>query len=163
VRDEVLRGFEQVLSYSGFVLGREVAEFENAFAFLCGVPHCIGVGNGTDAIELALRAAGIHPGDEVIVPANTFIATALAVARAGAPPLLVDCDPDHYWIDPEAVARRVNERTRAIIAVHLYGQIAPMEALDPIARSVGAILLEDAAQAQGARRNGVGAGGFGLA
>jgi dTDP-4-amino-4,6-dideoxygalactose transaminase len=110
-----------------------------------------------------VRAAGIGAGDEVILPANTFIATALAVARAGGTPVLADIDPRYHLVDVEQVARKIGPRTKALLPVHLYGQIAPMEALATLARDKNLILLEDAAQAQGARRNGTGAGGFGLA
>ena len=162
VAEEVQRGLAQVLEKTAFVLGPQVAEFEGAFARFSGVSHCVGVANGTDALELAVRAAGLGPGDEVIVPANTFIATALAVARAGATPVLVDVDPRYHLIDVAQVAQRIGPRTRALLPVHLYGQLAPMEALAEVARARNLRLLEDAAQAQGARRNGVGAGGFGL-
>jgi dTDP-4-amino-4,6-dideoxygalactose transaminase len=163
VQDEVGRGIAEVLENTSFILGKQVAAFEAAFAAFQEVGHCVGVGNGTDAVELAVRAVGIGPGDEVILPANTFIATALGVARAGATPVLCDQDPVTHLIDPEDAARRVTPRTRAIYAVHLYGQLAPMEALAEIARgSVGheILLLEDAAQCQGARRNGKRAGAF---
>ena len=118
--------------------------------------------NGTDAIEISLRALGIGPGDECILPANTFIATAEAVCRAGARPVLVDCaDDDTYLMDTDAVAAAVTPRTAAIIPVHLYGQAAPVERLQPLAARIGARLVEDAAQSQGARRNGVSTGALG--
>jgi len=160
---ELTPALEAVMTHTAFVLGPQVAEFEEAFAEFQGVEHCVGVANGTDALELVLRAVGIGAGDEVIVPANTFVATALAVARAGATPVLVDVDPVHYLIDPEQTASRIGPRTRAILPVHLYGQMAPMELLAPIAAQAGAFLLEDAAQAQGARRNAAGAGSLGVA
>jgi len=139
-----------------------VAEFEQAFAGFVGVRHCIGVANGTDAIELALRALGIGPGDEVVVPANTFIATALAVVRAGARPIFVDCDPDHLLIDVDQAERAIGPRTRALLPVHLYGQMAPVERLAAIAQAAGIALVEDAAQAHGARRLGRAAGSTGV-
>ena len=118
--------------------------------------------NGTDAIEIALRALGVGPGDECIVPANTFIATAEAVARAGATPVLVDCaDDGTYLIDTDAVEAALTPRTRAIIPVHLYGQAAPVERLLPLAEKTGAWVVEDAAQSQGARRRGASAGALG--
>jgi dTDP-4-amino-4,6-dideoxygalactose transaminase len=163
VAEEVQRGFAQVLEKTAFVLGPAVAEFEAAFAKFTGVSHCVGVANGTDALELMVRAAGIGPGDEVILPANTFIATALAVARAGGTPVLADIDPRYHLIDVEQVARKIGPRTKALLPVHLYGQLAPMEALSSLARERNLILLEDAAQSQGARRNGTGGGAFGLA
>src|SRR5207247_207398 len=116
-----------------------------------------------DALELALRAVGIGPKDEVIVPANTFIATALAVVRAGATPALVDSDPVHHLIDVEQISGRIGPRTRAILPVHLYGQLAPMERLRTLAERTGVLLLEDAAQAHGATQQGVPAGSFGVA
>ena len=132
VADEVRRGIARVVERSAFILGEEVADFEDAFARFVGVRHCVGVGSGTDALELALRALGVGPGDEVILPANTFIATALAVLRAGATPVLVDCDPETLLIDVAAARPRVSARTAAVIPVHLYGQMAPVEELAPI-------------------------------
>jgi dTDP-4-amino-4,6-dideoxygalactose transaminase len=163
IAEEVQRGFAQVLEKTAFILGPAVTEFETAFASFIGAAHCVGVANGTDAIELMVRAAGIGPGDEVILPANTFIATALGVARAGGVPVLVDSDPRYHLIDVEQVARRIGPRTRALLPVHLYGQLAPMAPLQALARDKNLILLEDAAQCQGAKQNGVGSGGFGLA
>src|SRR5439155_1348214 len=141
----------------------EVEAFDAAFARLSEVRHCVGVANGTDALEIVLRAAGIGQGDEVIVPVNSFIATALAVARAGAVPALVDCDRDHHLIDVAEVRKKIGRRTRAIVAVHLYGQMAPMEELAELASGCGLVLVEDAAQAHGARRHGRTPGTFGLA
>src|SRR5690349_9151135 len=136
VSSKVAAGFERVLSRTAFVLGPDVAEFEQRYAQFVGVKHCIGVANGTDAVELAVRVLGIGPGDEVIVPTNSFIATALAVARAGARPVLVDCDPEYQLIDPAAVERAITPRTRAIVPVHLFGQIAPFAALRAVARGL---------------------------
>lgn len=124
IEDVVRRGFERVLETGTFIHGEEVFSFERNFAAFVGARHCVAVANGTDAIELALRAADIGVGDEVILPANTFIATALAVLRCGATPVLVDCEPDSHLIDCDAVADRIGSRTRGIIAVHLYGQMA---------------------------------------
>ena len=163
IEGEVRRGFDEVFAESSFILGPAVGEFESEFARFSGVEHCVGVANGTDALELALRAAGIGSGDEVILPANTFIASALAVLRAGARPVLVDADPVHHLIDVDQVERAVAERTRAIVAVHLYGQLANMERLQRIAADAGISLVEDAAQCQGATRNGRAAGSFGAA
>lgn len=160
---EFKRGLARVLQNTSFILGEEVRAFEAAFAAFCGVAHCIGVANGTDALELIVRALGIGKGDEVIVPVNTFIATALAVARAGATPVFVDCDPVSYLLDTKQVVRRINERTKAVIPVHLYGQLAPMEELKTIAITTGVALIEDAAQAQGALHNGKGIGSVGVA
>lgn len=163
IAEDVRRGFERVLEHNGFVLGPEVAEFEAAFARFSGIAHCVGVANGTDALELALRAAGVAPTDEVIVPTNSFVATALAVRRAGATPVLVDCDPVYHLVDVARVRERIGPRTRAILPVHLYGQLAPMEQLRALAEAAGLLLLEDAAQAHGARRHGASAGGVGIA
>jgi dTDP-4-amino-4,6-dideoxygalactose transaminase len=162
VAEEVAAGWQEVLARTAFIGGPQVTAFEREYAQFIGVPHCVGMGNGTDAIEIALRALGIGPGDECILPANTFIATAEAVARAGATPVLVDCaDDDTYLIDADAVEAAVTSRTAAIIPVHLYGQAAPVERLSPLARRIGARIVEDAAQSQGARRNGTGAGALG--
>jgi dTDP-4-amino-4,6-dideoxygalactose transaminase len=161
VREEIERGMALLFESSSYVLGPEVAAFEREFADFQSVLHCVGVANGTDAIELLLRAHEIGRGDEVVIPANTFIATALAVVRAGARPVLADCDAEHLLLDPSAVSSVLSPRTRAILPVHLYGQIAPMETLRQIASARGLVVLEDAAQAQGARRNGGMAGSFG--
>jgi dTDP-4-amino-4,6-dideoxygalactose transaminase len=162
VAEEVAAGWQEVLARTAFIGGPQVAGFEREYAEFIGVPHCVGMANGTDSIEIALRALGIGPGDECIVPANTFIATAEAVARAGATPVLVDCaDDDTYLIDTDAVEAAVTSRTAAIIPVHLYGQAARVERLLPLARRIGARIVEDAAQSQGARRNGTSAGALG--
>ncbi|HEX7182469.1 MAG TPA: DegT/DnrJ/EryC1/StrS family aminotransferase [Thermoanaerobaculia bacterium] len=162
VADEIARGMARVMDETSFILGPAVREFEEAFARFCGVPHCIGVGNGTDAIEMVIRALGLGAQDEVLVPANTFIATALGVLRAGARPALVDCD-EYHLMDPRQVEERITSRTRALLPVHLFGQTADMEALREIAGRRGLVLLEDAAQAQGAKRNGQPAGNLGAA
>jgi dTDP-4-amino-4,6-dideoxygalactose transaminase len=155
----VAEGFARVLATSSFIQGPDVSEFEEEFARYCGVDHVVGVGNGTDALELALRGSGIGSGDEVIVPANTFVATAEAVVRAGADLVLVDCGPD-FLIDPSRVADRLTPRTRAIMAVHLYGQTAAIDDLRSVAGSSVSV-IEDAAQAQGARYRGLRAGSLG--
>jgi dTDP-4-amino-4,6-dideoxygalactose transaminase len=161
VAEEVRAGFDRVLEQTAFILGPEAERFEQAYADYCGVRHCVGVGNGTDAVELALRAAGVGAGDEVVLPANTFVATAEAVLRAGARVVLADCD-ETYLLDPESAADRVGPRTRAVIPVHLYGQLAPMKA---IAGAVGedVLVIEDAAQSQGATQDGGRSGSFGVA
>lgn len=162
VADEVAAGWQEVLARTAFIGGPQVAAFEREYAEFIGVPHCVAMANGTDAIEIALRALGIGYGDECILPANTFIATAEAVARAGATPVLVDCvDDDTYLIDTDAVEAAVTPRTAAIVPVHLYGQAAQVERLLPLARRIGARIVEDAAQSHGARRNGVSAGALG--
>ncbi|GAA3458430.1 DegT/DnrJ/EryC1/StrS family aminotransferase [Saccharothrix longispora] len=157
VADEVAEGWAEVLETTAFVDGRQVAEFEAEFAAYQGVEHCVGVGNGTDALEFALRALGVGPGDECVVPANTFIATAEAVARTGATPVPVDCVADTGLIDTSLVAAALSPRTRALLPVHLYGQAAAVEEL----KRFGVPIVEDAAQAQGARRHDVPVGGLG--
>ncbi|WP_433555420.1 DegT/DnrJ/EryC1/StrS family aminotransferase [Pseudonocardia xinjiangensis] len=160
VADEIAAGWADILARTAFVGGPRVAAFETDYATWSGIRHCVGVGNGTDALELALRALGVRAGDECIMPANTFIATAEAVARAGATPVLVDCDEDTALIDVEAAAAAVTERTRVVLPVHLYGQTAAVEELRALLPE-GVAILEDAAQSQGARRHGVAAGKLG--
>jgi dTDP-4-amino-4,6-dideoxygalactose transaminase len=162
VAEEVAEGWAKVLARTAFIGGPQVAAFEAEYAEFIGAGYCVGVANGTDAIEIALRGLGVGAGDECILPANTFIATAEAVCRAGATPVLVDCaDDGTYLIDPVAAAAAVTPRTRAIIPVHLYGQAAPVERLMPLAEQFGGWVVEDAAQSQGARRHGTGAGALG--
>lgn len=172
VADEVAAGFERVLATTGFVGGPEVAAFEEEYARFCGVRHCVGVANGTDALELALRAAGVGWGrrnargeadDEVVLPANTFIATAEAVARTGARPVLVDCEPGSQLIDVQAALAAVGPRTTAVVPVHLYGQHAAVEELTAKLAGTTVRVIEDAAQCQGATRLGRTAGADGLA
>jgi dTDP-4-amino-4,6-dideoxygalactose transaminase len=159
IAEEVAAGFDRVLDSGAYILGPEVESFERAFAEYAGVSRVVGVGNGTDALELALRAGGVQPGAEVVLPANTFVATAEAVVRAGARVRLVDCD-ENFLIDPGALESAMSKDVRAVVGVHLYGQTAPMELLRDVAgRNV--LLVEDAAQSQGARRHGVSAGGLG--
>jgi dTDP-4-amino-4,6-dideoxygalactose transaminase len=159
IAPEVQRAFDEVLSTTSFVLGPAVSRFEAEFAAYCETARCVGVGNGTDAVELALRAAGIGAGDEVVVPANTFVATVEGVLRAGARPVFADVD-EHFLLDPASVAERTTARTRAVVPVHLYGQPAPVERLrEVLGRDV--LVVEDAAQSQGARRHGVRSGALG--
>lgn len=159
VAGEIRAGFDRVIAASSYVLGPDVDAFESAFAEFCGVGQVIGVGNGTDALELALRAAGVGPGDDVIVPANTFVATAEAVLRSGASVVFADCDED-FLLDPQDLRGRVTPRTRAVIAVHLYGQTAPVDDIRAVV-GPGVIVIEDAAQAQGARYRGRRSGSLG--
>jgi dTDP-4-amino-4,6-dideoxygalactose transaminase len=163
VADDISGGFSRVIETTSFILGPDVKLFEEEFASFSGIRHCVGVANGTDALELAVRALGIGPGDEVIMPANSFIATAFAVTRAGAAPIFVDCDRAYHLIDVDKTAARITPRTRAVIPVHLYGQIAPMEQLQALAKAKRLLLIEDAAQAQGAKRNGSGIGSWSAA
>ncbi|MGZ8733791.1 MAG: DegT/DnrJ/EryC1/StrS family aminotransferase [Acidimicrobiia bacterium] len=163
VADEVAAGFASVLERTAFVLGEEVDAFEREFAEFSGAAHCVGVGNGTDAVELALRAYGIGDGSEVVLPANTFIATAEAVVRAGAQPVLVDCDPTYQLIDVDGVAARIDSATAAVVPVHLFGQLAPLEPLRALLGSSGPVIIEDAAQCQGATQDGAGPATVGVA
>lgn len=163
VHDEVMSDLADVFLSASFIGGAPVTEFEAAYASFLGARHCVGVANGTDALELALRASGVGPGDEVILPANTFIATAEATSRLGAVPVPVDVDPVYLLIDPEAVAAAITPRTRAIVPVHLFGQTAFVERLVPLASACGAMIVEDAAQSQGATRFGQAAGTLGVA
>lgn len=155
--------FERLLTSSAYTLGAEVEAFENDFAAYCGVNHCVGVSSGTAALSLMLRAYGVGPGDEVIVPAHTFIASALAVAHVGATPVLCDVLEGTGLIDPEAARSAVGPRTVAVIAVHLYGQVCDMDAIHAFARPARLLVLEDAAQAAGAHYNGHPAGCLGAA
>lgn len=162
-RSGLRAAFDRVLESGRLILGKEVEEFEEEFASYCGVDHCIGVGNGLEALHLVLRAWGIEQGDEVIVPSNTYIATWLAVSYAGAVPVPVEPEPITYNIDPSRIEPAITPRTKAIIPVHLYGQPADMNAIMAIADKHGLKVLEDAAQAHGARLNGRRAGGLGHA
>lgn len=152
VEDLVAAGWSEIIKHSSYVLGPQVVEFERAYASFCQVDHCVGVGNGTDALELALRAVGIGPGDEVILQANTFIATALAPLRGGISIRLVDSVPGTHLIDIEQVVNAVGPRTKAILPVHLFGQMAPVDDLARLLPDL--VIVEDAAQAQGASRHG---------
>ena len=146
--------FDQVIPSGWYILGQEVEAFEREFAAYCGAEHCVGVGNGLEALHLILRAYGIGPGDEVIVPANTYIATWLAVSYAGATPVPVEPDARTYNLDPALIEAAITPRTRAIMPVHLYGQPADMDPIKAIAARHGLKVIEDAAQAHGARYQG---------
>ncbi|WP_411701163.1 DegT/DnrJ/EryC1/StrS family aminotransferase [Conyzicola sp.] len=159
VEARVAAGFARVLETGSYILGPAVDAFEAEYAAFSDVAHVVGVGNGTDAIELALRAAGIGRGDRVAIPANTFVATAEAVVRAGASVVLVDCD-EHYLIDPDDLRRRLTPQVRAVIAVHLYGQMADVDAIRAVVGE-GVVVIEDAAQSQGARHRGRRSGSLG--
>lgn len=163
LREEFDVAWKTVLDHGHFVGGPEVERFEHEFASYCGTKACIGVANGTDALELILRGLGIGTGDEVIIPTNTFIATAEAVFATGARPRFVDVCPDTLLIDPDAVVAAINGSTAAIIAVHLYGQMVDPERISAIADAHGLALIEDAAQAHGARHLGRHAGSVGIA
>ena len=153
----------QVIERGDFTLGKAVSEFETEFARACGVQYSVGVGSGTDAIDLGLKACGVGKGDEVLIPANTFIATIIATIHTGATPVLVDCEPDTALIDLEAAARAITPKTKAILPVHLYGQmVSPKQLLD-FAHTHNLLIFEDAAQAHLAQREGYYAGSVGLA
>ncbi|QDR82792.1 DegT/DnrJ/EryC1/StrS family aminotransferase [Sporomusa termitida] len=153
--------YHRVMESGWYIMGDELRHFEDEFARYCGVKHCIGVGNGLEALHLVLRAWGIGTGDEVIVPANTYIATWLAVTYAGARPVPVEPEPETYNLDSGKIAAAINQNTKAIIAVHLYGQPADMDAINSIARQYHLKVLEDAAQAQGAVYKGRHTGNLG--
>lgn len=163
VRHEVAAAWERVLDTSGFVGGPTVEMFEVDWAQYCGTSDAVGVANGTDALVLILRALGVGPGDEVVVPTNTFVATTEAVVLAGAVPRFADADPRTLLLTPDTLRAALTPRTRAAIVVHLYGQMADMEALGDAARQAGVALVEDAAQAHGAEWAGRRAGSFGIA
>jgi dTDP-4-amino-4,6-dideoxygalactose transaminase len=158
---DIRAAMDRVVETGDFILGREVTAFENEFAAFCGAKHCIGVGNGLDALTIALKAVGVGPGDEVITVANTFVATALAIHHAGATPVLVDHDPESYNLDPRRLAAAITQRTKAILPVHLFGQPADMDAINAIADEQGLTVIEDACQAHGSRYKGRRAGSLG--
>lgn len=159
--DETLPVWRAQLATSAFVGGPEIDAFEREYAEYIGVEYVVGVSNGTDALELAYRAAGVGPGDEIIMPANTFIATAEAASRIGAVPVFVDVDDEYLLIDPDAIAAAITPRTRVIVPVHLFGQTAPLELIAPIAERHGIFIVEDAAQSQGASGTAGRAGALG--
>jgi dTDP-4-amino-4,6-dideoxygalactose transaminase len=163
VQAEVLADVAVLIETGAFTNGPPVTEFERAFAAACGVDHCVGVASGLDALRLALIAAGVGPGAEVIVPAHTFVATFEAVTQAGALPVVADISVTDYGLDPDAAAASVTARTRALMPVHLYGQMADMAALVELASRWGAKIVEDACQAHGATRDGARSGAAGLA
>jgi dTDP-4-amino-4,6-dideoxygalactose transaminase len=151
IRDELDETIADVVRSGTFVLGRHVRHFEQAFACYCGAQHAVGVASGTNAIGIALEAVGVRPGDEVITAANTSVATVVGIEQCGATPVLVDVERDSYTLDPSLIDAAVGERTRAIVPVHLYGQCADMERVLAVARRHGLKVVEDAAQAHGAR------------
>ena len=161
LQTELLAAVARVLESSQFVLGGEGRALEAELAALAGVRHGVGVGSGTDALRLALTAVGVKPGDEVITPALSFVASATTIVMAGARPVFVDVDPSTLALDPEALAAALTPRTRAIVAVHLYGHPAPIDRIAELARRHGVALVEDAAQAIGATWDGRPIGGWG--
>lgn len=160
-REEILAAIERVLDGMTLFLGPEQAAFEREFAGYCGVAHGVGVSNGTDALNLALRACGIGPGDEVITVSNTFIATVEAISLVGARAVFVDVDPETYTLDRSQLADALTPRTRAIMPVHLYGHAADMDPIMEFARAHQLVVIEDASQAQGATYKGQRVGGIG--
>jgi dTDP-4-amino-4,6-dideoxygalactose transaminase len=163
LRDDLLAGFSSLLERGSFIGGSEVEWFEGAFAAYCGSALCVGTSSGLDALRLGLLAAGLQSGDEVIVPANTFIATFEAIVQAGGTPVAVDVSEADYNLDVEAAAAAVTQRTTFLLPVHLYGQMADMHAIRQLAGRHGLSVLEDACQAHGAERDGLRAGSCGTA
>lgn len=161
IKDEVLRVTEEVYEAQAFILGKRVDDFERDFAAYCQSKYAVGLSSGTDALLIALMVLGVGPGDEVIVPAYSFFATAGVVYRLGATPVFVDIDLADYNLDPARVEERITARTKAIMPVHLYGQTAPMDAIMALAKSRGIPVVEDAAQAVGAEDRGRRAGSIG--
>jgi dTDP-3-amino-3,4,6-trideoxy-alpha-D-glucose transaminase len=159
--EQILESVSAVAATGAFTMGAELEAFEREYAEYNETPHAVGVSSGTEAIVLALKALGIGAGDEVILPANSFIATAEAVALANATPVLVDCDPDTHLITAAAIAERIGPRTRAVIPVHLYGATVDMDPVMEVARKAGIAVIEDTAQAHGARYRGARAGTIG--
>jgi dTDP-4-amino-4,6-dideoxygalactose transaminase len=163
LKPEIDAAVTRVLTDGNFILGRQVEEFEQAFAEFVGCQYGVGVGSGLDALRVALAALGIGPGDEVILPANTYIATALAVSAVGARPVLVDCDPHTYNLDTEQIEAAITPRSKALMPVHLTGQAADMDAVMAVAEKHGLLVIEDAAQAHGTLYKGRPCGSFGAA
>lgn len=161
IQEELDRAALAVLHDGQFILGKTVEEFEKSFAKYCDVKYAVGVGNGSDALVMALKACGVKPGDEVITTAMSFSATAEAITSVGAIPRFADCTKDTFTIDPVAVKKIVTEKTKAIIPVHLYGQCAEMDTINSIAKEYGLKVVEDCAQAAGATYKGHKAGSFG--
>ncbi|MEM9771175.1 MAG: DegT/DnrJ/EryC1/StrS family aminotransferase [Cyanobacteria bacterium P01_D01_bin.73] len=163
IKDEISQAIARVIDHGGYILGPEVKDFEEKFAAACGVSHGVGVGSGTEAIALGLKALGVGPGDEVILPANTFIATVVGVDQVGAKPILVDCDADTALMDLAAAEAAITEKTKAMIPVHLYGQLVSPKGLLDLANRTGVMIFEDASQAHLATRDGYTAGAIGQA
>jgi dTDP-4-amino-4,6-dideoxygalactose transaminase len=155
IKDEILARISELIDRGDFTNGDAVAAFEVAFARLCGTRHCVGLASGLDALRLGLLAAGIEPGDEVVVPANTFIATFEAITQAGGVPVPADVSWSDYNLDPRAAERAIGPRTRFLLPVHLYGQLADMHTLAAIAGANDIRIVEDACQAHGAQRDGL--------
>jgi dTDP-4-amino-4,6-dideoxygalactose transaminase len=161
IRQEIDAAVLDAIASTQYILGEELTRFEAEFASYCEAAHCVGVGSGAAAIELALEALGVSDGDEVIAPANTFFGTVLPVLRLGATPVLVDCEEETATIDPDQVAAAIGPRTKAVVAVHLYGQPADVDPLQEACDAGGVALVEDACQAHGARYKGRRSGSLG--
>ncbi|MBP3279627.1 MAG: aminotransferase class I/II-fold pyridoxal phosphate-dependent enzyme, partial [Butyrivibrio sp.] len=160
-KDEYMAAIEKVCEETAFSGGRFADEFDKEFGAYCGVKYCTGVNNGTTALQAAMIALGVGPGDEVIVPANTYIATAWGVTHAGATPVFVDCTADTWEIDPSRIEEKITDKTKGIIGVHLYGQPFDFAAVKEIADRHGLFVVEDCAQAHGAEFEGKRVGGLG--
>lgn len=163
LKSEITPAINKVLDNTAYILGKSVNDFENAFADAHNVEHCYGTSSGTDGNHLVLWGLGIGHGDEVIMPANTFIATAWGATLCGATPVFVDCHPESYNIDPDKIEAAITEKTKAVVAVHLYGQPADMDSLKQIAKKYNLFLVEDAAQAHLAEYKNKMVGGLGIA
>lgn len=163
IRTELDIAYKNVLDNNYFIRGNECTKFEKNFAEYCGTEYCIGVGNGLDALTLILKAAGISEGDEVIVPSNTYIATVLAITNVGATPILVEPELETYNIDPGKIEEKINNKTKAILVVHLYGRPADMDAINEIANKYNLLVFEDCAQAHGAEYKGKKVGNLSVA
>ena len=161
LREKLEQCYEDVFNRQWFIRGELLAKFEKSFSEYCNTKYCVGVGNGLDALRLILLAYDIGPGDEVIVPSNTFIATILAISYVGAIPVFVEPDINTLLIDPALIEEKITEKTKAIMVVHLYGRMADMESITSIARKHGLKIFEDCAQAHGASTCGVKAGAWG--
>lgn len=161
IESEMLNKFKEVYNKNWFIQGEEVQKFEEEFSNFCDAKYCIGCGNGLDALYLILRGYDIGNGDEVIIPSNTYIATALAVSYAGAKPIFVEPDLNTYNINPELIEKSITDKTKAIMAVHLYGQSADMDSINKIAKKYSLKVIEDSAQAHGALYNGRKTGSLG--
>lgn len=159
--DELKEAAIRVIDSGWYILGKEVEDFEREFAEYCGVKHCIGVSNGLDALKLVLKGYGFGPGDEILVPSNTYIATILAISEVGATPVLIEPDQNTLNINPALIEEKITSKTKAIMVVHLYGQTAEMSEINAIASKYSLKVIEDAAQAQGAIYNGKKTGSLG--
>ena len=161
IRQEIIDTLMGVYDNGWFIGGEPCTSFEKSFAEYCGVKYCVGCGNGLDSLHMILKAYGIGPGDEVIVPAQTYIATALAVTYAGAKPICVDIEPEYFALDPAKIEASITSHTKAIMMVHLYGQVGYWDEIHEIAKKHGLLMLEDSAQAHGARYKGRRTGSLG--